>query len=61
MKKFAIFLPNKDQAEIIEGLSAVVTKKKDGLKVVVTIAEKSKITFNKAIIFCEVSEQIKVQ
>lgn len=61
MKKFAIFLPNKEQAEIVEGLSAVVTKKKDGLKVVVTISDKVKRTYSKAIIFCEVSEQIKVQ
>ena len=60
MKKFAIFLPNIEQAQIIEGLSATVTKKSDGLKVVVTTAPKVKKTFNQVVIFCEVSEQIKV-
>ena len=59
MKRFAIFLPDKDQAQIIEGDSATVTKKKDGLKVVIK-SEKSKLTFNGVIIFCEVSSQIKV-
>ena len=60
MKRFAIFLPNTEQAQIIEGLSATVTKKDDGLKVVINHGGKKKSTFNKVIIFCEVSEQIKV-
>jgi hypothetical protein len=60
MKKFAIFLPLADQAQIVEGTSATVVRKPDGLKVVITVAPKSKKNFNGVIIFCEVSEQIKV-
>ena len=61
MKKFAIFLPNTDQAQIVEGLSATVTRKPDGLKVVINLGLKKRITFNGVIIFCEVSENIKFQ
>lgn len=60
MKRFAIFLPSAEQAQIVEGLSATVVKKSDGLKVVINQGLKKKITFNDVIIFCEVSEQIKV-
>ena len=60
MKKFALFLPLADQAQIVEGTSATVTKKSDGLKIVIKLEGNKKLTFNGVVIFCEVSEQIKV-
>lgn len=60
MKKFAIFLPDKEQAEIVEGLSATVTRKPKGLKVVINQSNKQKVIFTGVIIFTEVSEKIKV-
>jgi hypothetical protein len=60
MKKFAIFLPNTEQAQIIEGISAVVTRKADGLKVVINLGNKKKVTVNGVIIFTEVSESVRV-
>jgi hypothetical protein len=60
MKKFALYLPNTEQPKIVEGLSAVVLKESGGLKVTITTAPKKKQTFNGVVIFCELSEQIKV-
>ena len=60
MKKFAIFLPDSEQATIIEGVSASVKRVKDGLKVVITHTDKTKTTFKGAIIFTEVSDKIKI-
>jgi len=60
MKKFAIFLPSTEQAQIIEGQSASVTRKPDGLRVVISQNGK-RISFNGVVIFCEVSDKIELQ
>jgi uncharacterized cupin superfamily protein len=57
MKKFALFLANAEQAKIVEGNSATVTRKPDGLRVVISVGNKRQI-FNEVICFCEVSEKI---
>ena len=62
MKRFAIYLPSKEQPEIIEGISATVKRQKDGLKVTVKRGGEFNGTtiFKGAIVFTEVCDEIKV-
>ena len=60
MKRFAIFQSGKESAEIVEGVSAVVVRKNSFLTVTVNHGQRKKSTFEKVIIFTEVSEKIKV-
>ena len=62
MKRFAIYLPSKEQPEIIEGISATVKRQKDGLKVTVKHGGEFNNTtiFKGAIVFTEVCDEIKV-
>jgi hypothetical protein len=61
MKKFALYFSPNENPQFVEGLSADVKRKPNGLKVTIKTGLKSKLTFEGVTIFCEVSEKIKVQ
>jgi hypothetical protein len=61
MKRFALFLPNSEQAQIVEGSNATVKRKLNGLLRVVIVQNGKRIVFNDVVIFCEVSKQIEIE
>lgn len=60
MKRFAIFQTGTEQSQIVEGLSATITRKGDSLNVVINQSNKSRQVFKNVIIFTEVSDKIKM-
>lgn len=61
MKTFALYLTPNDNPQFVEGDSAEVNKKPNGLSIVIKTAGKKKQTFTGVVLFCEVSEKIKLQ
>jgi hypothetical protein len=61
MKKFAIWTIPDAQPEIVEGISAVVTKTTGGLKIKINLGLKKSRTFTNAIAFTEVCPEIKIR
>lgn len=61
MKKFALYFHPNEQPQFVEGISADIKRKADGLKVTIKTGIKNKKVFEGVTIFCEVSEKIKVQ
>jgi len=59
MKKFALYLTPEEKPKIFEGTSATVKRDLDGLTVTIFNGKK-KTVIKGVVIFCEVSEKIKV-
>lgn len=60
MKKFALYSSPNEQPQFIEGDDVIIKRKSDGLKITVKSGKKKQV-FEGVVIFCEVSEKIKVQ
>lgn len=61
MKKYALYSTPNENPIFVEGDKFEIKRMKDGLRVTVHAEGKKKQVFDGVVIFCEVSEKIKIK
>ena len=61
MSKYALYSSPNENPVFVEGDKFEIKRKSDGLRVTVHAEGKKKQVFDGVVIFCEVSEKVKVQ